>query len=113
MSKTRKAKKQLKGRKGRARLVFAPAVIMLPEVGFVRLPVVLAHTGLGKSTLWVMVKNHKFPAPLKLSPGNIGWNVVDVRAWIAERIAAAQGAPQSAPRADRARAAGRFAEAAA
>ena len=77
-----------------ARLESAPQV--LPEIGFVRLPTVLAHVGLGKSTLWAMVRDKEFPSPIRLSERNVGWNVGDVRAWIADRIAAAQSMRQRA-----------------
>jgi predicted DNA-binding transcriptional regulator AlpA len=68
----------------------ATAPPTLPEIGFVRLPGVLAHVGLGKSTLWSMIREQKFPAPIRLSARNVGWNVADVRSWIASRVAAAQ-----------------------
>ena len=79
-----------------ARLESAPPVLPLPEIGFVRLPTVLAYVGLGKSTLWAMVRDKDFPAPIRLSERNVGWNVGDVRAWIAGRIAAAQTMRQRA-----------------
>ncbi len=62
---------------------------LLPEIGFVRLPVVRAHVGLGKSTLWQMVREKEFPAPVRLSARNVGWNVTALRDWIAARISAA------------------------
>ena len=68
-----------------------PVAPALPAEGFIRLPVVLAHVALGKSTLWEMVRQQKFPPPIRLSERNVGWNVLDVRNWIANRIAAATG----------------------
>ena len=36
-------------------------------------------------TLWRMVKNHKFPAPVRLTTAVTAWKVGDVRAWILAR----------------------------
>ena len=59
----------------------------LPETGFVRQPVVLAHVPFSKSTLWLRVKQRTFPAPLKLSPRVTVWKAEDVRRWIDEQAA--------------------------
>ncbi len=34
------------------------------------------------ATLWRLVKNGEFPAPVKLSPGVTAWRVEDVRRWM-------------------------------
>ncbi len=64
----------------------------LPAIGFVRAkqlsnqpggrPGVL---GISRTTLWRMVADGEFPAPVKLSPGVTAWRVESVREWIATR----------------------------
>lgn len=54
----------------------------LPEIGFIRLPAVLDHVAVGRSTLWAMVKDGRFPSPVKLSPRVTAWRAGDIRAWI-------------------------------
>ena len=48
---------------------------------FLRLPAVLRATGLGRSTVYRMVAEHKFPAPVKLGSRAVGWRHDDVRQW--------------------------------
>jgi prophage regulatory protein len=52
---------------------------------FLRLPAVLRTTGLGRSTLYRMVAEHTFPAPVKLSKRAVGWRHDDVRQWTIQR----------------------------
>ena len=51
----------------------------LPQ--FLRLPAVLKATGLGRSTVYKMVAEHTFPAPVKLAKRAVGWRHDDVRQW--------------------------------
>lgn len=63
----------------------------LPDSAFVRqaqlLGSVLPFSG---TTLWRMVKEAKFPSPVKLGTGVTAWRVGTVRAWLREREASAQ-----------------------
>lgn len=52
---------------------------VLPEVGFVRLPTILAVFPVGKSTWWAGVKAGRFPTPVKLGPRTTAWRVEDIR----------------------------------
>ena len=58
-------------------------------VGFMpqmlRLPAVLKVTGLGRSTVYRMVAEHTFPAPVKLAKRAVGWRHDDVQQWTAGR----------------------------
>lgn len=54
----------------------------LPETGFVRLPVVLHVTGMGKSKIWQMAREGGFPKPYKLAARVTAWKVDDLKAWI-------------------------------
>jgi len=53
----------------------------IPQTGFVRLPTILAHIPVSRSTWWAGVKSGKYPAPVK----SLGANIT---AWRAEEIAA-------------------------
>jgi len=55
------------------------ATASLPQ--FLRLPAVLKATGLGRSTVYRMVAEHTFPAPVKLAKRAVGWRHDDVRQW--------------------------------
>ena len=61
--------------------------IFLPEVGFVREPVVLAHVGVGKTKWLEMVNAGDAPSPRRLSPRVKVYSAVEIRRWIAERCA--------------------------
>jgi len=52
-----------------------------PLEPFLRLPEVLKITGLSRSTLYRMVAEHTFPAPVKLSRRAVAWNQHPVRQW--------------------------------
>ena len=52
---------------------------ILPEIGFIRLPTVLALIPVSKSTWWEGIKNGRFPKPIKLGPRTTAWRVEDIR----------------------------------
>ncbi|MBY0429345.1 MAG: AlpA family transcriptional regulator [Alphaproteobacteria bacterium] len=52
-----------------------------------RLPDVMAKTGLKRSSIYAYVKEGKFPAPTLLGVRACGWLEADVDAWIESRIA--------------------------
>lgn len=56
----------------------------LPETGFVRLPQVLTHIPVSRSTWWAGVKGGKYPAPIKLGENITAWKAEDIHALIAE-----------------------------
>lgn len=51
----------------------------------VRVREVLRVTGLGRSTLYLRVRQGAFPAPIALGGRAVGWRWSDVAAWIAAR----------------------------
>lgn len=61
----------------------------LPEVGFVREPVVLAHVGFGRTKWRALVADGKAPAPRRLGPRCTMYDAAAIRAWIAEQAATA------------------------
>lgn len=62
----------------------APAVP--PLTGFLRERQLRPHIiPVAHSTLWLMVKEGRFPTPIKLSPRVTAWRAQDVAAWIASQ----------------------------
>lgn len=70
----------------------------LPETGYLRLRDIIGNRKAGipalypvsKTTLWLRIREGKFPKPVKLSPGVTAWRVEEVRALLEQ---AAQGRP--------------------
>jgi prophage regulatory protein len=64
------------------RLFSAPKPpVVLPESGYIRLPLVLAYTGLSKSTWYAGVKDGIYPRQHKIGRRAVGWDVDDIRIW--------------------------------
>ena len=57
---------------------------------FMRLPAVLQATGLGRSTVYRMVAERTFPAPVKLAKRAVGWRHDDVQKWTIGRPSTAR-----------------------
>ena len=60
------------------------------QVRFLRLPEVLARTGLSRSTIYVRLDQGRFPRPVSLGGRAVGWIEAEVDEWIRERIAASR-----------------------
>jgi len=58
---------------------------ILPETGFVRLPIILKIYPVSKSTWWAGVKAKTYPQPVKLGQKVTAWRVEDIRALIAAK----------------------------
>jgi prophage regulatory protein len=67
--------------------------ITLPATGFVRLPAILDHIPIGKSTWWAGVKTGRFPQPVKLGGRITAWRVEDIHRLIEDLGKAAGNAP--------------------
>ena len=63
----------------------------LTEIGYLRLPQVLAAFPVSKSTWWNGIREGRYPKPVKLSANTTAWRVEDIRALI-ERVADEQKA---------------------
>jgi prophage regulatory protein len=50
-----------------------------------RLPAVLQATGLARSTVYRLIAEHAFPAPVKLAKRAVGWRHDDVWQWMIGR----------------------------
>jgi prophage regulatory protein len=55
----------------------------LPEVGYVRLPQILAVIPISRASWWAGVKSGKYPAGVLLGPRTRAWSVESIRALMA------------------------------
>jgi len=55
----------------------------LPVFGndLLRMPAVIRHTGLSRSTIYRLMSTRRFPFPVKLAGRAIGWRKSDVDRW--------------------------------
>lgn len=56
------------------------------------LPAVQRIAGISKSEIFRRVSARTFPSPIKLGPRCTRWNLPEVRAWVAVRLAQRQAA---------------------
>ena len=52
-----------------------------------RRPDVETQTGLSRSTIYDLMKDHKFPRQVPLGEKSVGWLESEIQNWIAERVA--------------------------
>ena len=55
------------------------------EFRFMRLPEVCRTVGVGKSTVWELVRRGAFPLPIKVTTKCTAWRSDEVEAWMASR----------------------------
>lgn len=60
--------------------VSTPSTAELAPV-FLRLPTVLRVTGLGRSTIYRLIAEQKFPCPVRLGPRAVAWRRSEIEAW--------------------------------
>lgn len=51
-----------------------------------RLPDVIKATGLSRSSIYLFIKEERFPKPINLGARSVGWLESEIDAWIAARI---------------------------
>lgn len=56
-----------------------------------KMPEVMAKTGLSRSHLYALAQSSAFPKPVKLSERSSAWVEAEVQDWIANRIAQRDG----------------------
>ena len=54
-----------------------------------RLPLVIRVTGLGRSTIYKLISEKKFPGPVRVSERRVAWRRVDIDRWSEDRPPAA------------------------
>jgi prophage regulatory protein len=57
-----------------------------------RLPDVLARTGMRRTALLALVRTNRFPQPVHLTGRTVAWKSHEIDAWIAARPVAIRGA---------------------
>ena len=57
---------------------------------FLRIREVLRVTGLSRATLYVMVSEGQFPAPVRLRARAVGWRASQIQEWMDSRPEATQ-----------------------
>ena len=62
-----------------------------PPIRILRLPEVLARTGLSRSTIYLRIEQGRFPRPVPLGGRAVGWIESEIDEWIRERIAESRG----------------------
>jgi prophage regulatory protein len=55
-----------------------------------RKPAVVERVGLSGTTIWRLVRDKRFPAPVQLSANAVGWREADIEAWVASRTESSQ-----------------------
>ena len=68
-----------------ATAVQSPAFV--PAVQILRLPQVCKITGLGRSMIYQLESEHRFPSRVRLGLRAVGWVESEVQNWLASRIA--------------------------
>ena len=48
---------------------------------FLRMPTVMRMTGLGRSTIYRLIADQKFPCPVRLGPRAVAWRRSDLDQW--------------------------------
>jgi len=62
----------------------------LEDVTFLRLPQVKAVTRLSKTSLYALIRDRNFPAPIRLGPRAVAWVKSEVKQWAANRVLASR-----------------------
>lgn len=66
-----------------------PPAELQPAV-FVRMTAVVHMTGLGRSTIYRLIAEDKFPAPVRLAKRAVAWRRTDLEQWSERRPLASQ-----------------------
>jgi predicted DNA-binding transcriptional regulator AlpA len=64
----------------------------LEDVTFLRLPEVKAITGLSKSSIYALIRESNFPAPVRVGSRAVAWIRSEIKQWAADRVNASRSA---------------------
>jgi prophage regulatory protein len=56
----------------------------------IRLPTVIEQTGLSRSSIYLRMKNNKFPQSISLGDRAIAWLEADIEQWLEDKITASK-----------------------
>lgn len=65
----------------------------------IRISVVMARTGLARSTIYAKIAASEFPEPISLGARAVGWLEDEVEQWLADRVEQSRGAVEGLSRA--------------
>lgn len=65
-----------------------PAAPILPDTGFLRLPDVLRHYPVSRSTWWAGIRSGRYPKPVKIGERCTAWRAEDIRILIERAVSA-------------------------
>lgn len=57
-----------------------------PPRRIMRLPQVLSYTGFGRAWIYELMKRGDFPQARKIGARAVGWDSLEVEAWIAQQL---------------------------
>jgi len=63
------------------------------SIRLLRLPQVMDMTGLGKTKIYVLQAEGRFPLRVQITPYCVGWVEREIQAWISERMTARTATP--------------------
>ncbi|HEY0308919.1 MAG TPA: AlpA family transcriptional regulator [Acidobacteriaceae bacterium] len=64
----------------------------LQNISFLRLPDVKSVTGLSKTSLYTLIREKRFPAPVRLGPRSVAWIRSEIEKWAVDRVLASRSA---------------------
>jgi prophage regulatory protein len=59
------------------------------EERFLRLPEVVRRVGISRSSVWLWVRQGRFPEPIRVGPRVTCWRQTEIDRWIEARVAEA------------------------
>ena len=62
-----------------------PLVSDIQPTVFVRMAAVVRMTGLGRSTIYRLIAEDRFPSPVRLAKRAVAWRSIDLEKWSASR----------------------------
>lgn len=62
-----------------------PTAVDTAPLVFVRMAAVVRMTGLGRSTIYRLMAENKFPSPVRLAKRAVAWRRIDLEQWSAGR----------------------------
>lgn len=57
-----------------------------PAPKFLRMPMVIRMTGLGRSTIYRLIAQNKFPGPVRVGDRAVAWRQTDLDRWSEARL---------------------------
>jgi prophage regulatory protein len=79
-----------------AHIASTAEVVRAKPLRLLRLVQVMDMTGLGKTKIYALQAERKFPMRVQITGYSVGWIEHEVQAWIAERVAARTSSPARA-----------------